>query len=206
MKKVYLVGDSISLKYNEPLKALLNGKCIFSRKGDENEIKEAIKNLNDPYGANGGDSFEVLEHLNKLKSEKFKCDILLLNAGLHDIRRDREDNSIQTRKMDYELNLKKIIAVGKKMAKKVIWISTTHVVDEIHNMREGGYLRFNADVEEYNYIANEVMKKEKIQIIDLNSFTKELKVTPLYKDHVHFTEEVSKLQAEYIYERIVGVL
>ena len=40
------------------------------------------------------------------------------------------------------------------------------------------------------------------RIIDLYKFTKSIEADDMYKDHVHFKDNISKKQAEYIYDNI----
>ena len=100
----------------------------------------------------------------------------------------------------------KIIELGNQLANKLIWISTTHVNNEIHNSRKSGYMRFNEDVIKYNKIASNIMKQNHIEIIDLYNFTKELECKEMYRDHVHFKDYISKKQAEYIYIKLEPLL
>ena len=92
--------------------------------------------------------------------------------------------------------------MGKEIANKFIWITTTHVDDTIHNKRKEGSFRFNQDVKKYNEIANIIMEKHNIPIIDLYTFTNQLRSDDMYRDHVHFTDNISKLQAEFIYKEL----
>ena len=202
MKKIFVIGDSISLYYHAYLKELLKEEAIYYRKGDEKEIQVALHDPNNPFGANGGDSKLIIEYLEQMKQKNQSYDLLLINCGLHDIRTDRESLKKQIDEKEYEENLKKIISLGKKLSNKLIWISTTHVNDKIHNARKGGYLRYNEDVVRYNEIADKIMKQNYIEIIDLYQFTKKIESEEMYRDHVHFKDEISKKQAEFIFESI----
>lgn len=202
MRKLFVIGDSISLYYHEHLKCLLNEVLDYSRKGNEEEVNNALNVPNNPFGANAGDSFQVLKYVESLKERNISLDILAFNCGLHDIRRDRENNSLQIFPEEYRENLKQIVTFCKQISNIVYWISTTHVNNEVHNLRKGGYLRYNEDVVLYNEIAREIMEKENIPIIDLYSFTKSIESDNMYKDHVHFIDEVSKRQAEFIVSNI----
>ena len=46
------------------------------------------------------------------------------------------------------------------------------------------------------------MEKHNIPIIDLYTFTNQLRSDDMYRDHVHFTDNISKLQAEFIYKEL----
>lgn len=206
MRKLFVIGDSISLYYHEPLKCQLKGILEYSRKGNDEEINNALNVPNEPRGANAGDSFQVLDYISTLKDKNIKLDIVAINCGLHDIRRDRENNNLQVEYEDYKKNLVKIVTILREISNKIYWIRTTHVKDERHNLRKGGYLRYNKDVIEINKIADEIMNKEKIDIIDLYSFTKSLEKEfseeEMYLDYIHFKEAVSQKQAEFIVKNI----
>ena len=206
MKSIFIIGDSISLYYHLYLKKFLKNKALYYRKGNETEIDEALHESNNIFSANGGDSSQVIEYMEQMIKKGSKYDILLINCGLHDIRTDRKNKKKQIEENVYKRNLNKIIELGNQLANKLIWISTTHVNNEIHNSRKSGYLRFNEDVIKYNKIASNIMKQNHIEIIDLYNFTKELECKEMYSDHVHFKDYISKKQAEYIYIKLEPLL
>ena len=206
MKKVFIIGDSISLHYHQYIKKLLENKAQYYRKGSTGEVQEALNDPNNPFGANGGDSNLVVEYMEELKNKNKKFEILLINCGLHDIRVDRRNNKIQLDENQYRENLNKIIEISKDLSNKLIWISTTPVNDEIHNSRNDGYLRYNKDVQKYNELAQNVMKINNIKIIDLYEFTQKLKSQEMYRDHVHYNEEICEKQAQFIYNNIKELL
>lgn len=191
---VFLIGDSISIQYGPYLKLYLADFAILDRKTDDGQ---AEKNLDVPGGANGGDSRMVLEYLRaKLKEPSFKPDYLLLNCGLHDIKRDPKTDDIQVNGDNYQKNMTEIVQILQKKKIKLIWIRTTWVVDSIHNAK-AGFNRYNADVLKYNAIADEICRKNKISSIDLYTFSKQLGAKH-FTDHVHYDKEAQSLQAAYV--------
>ncbi len=202
MKSIFLIGDSISLYYHKYLKELLKDEVKYYRKGNEDEIESALNNPNNPYGANGGDSNLVFKYMNQMIDDNKKYDLILVNCGLHDIRIDRKSLKRQTDKLQYKINIENILRLGQKMSSRFIWINTTPIRDKIHNKRKEGYIRYNKDVIEYNKIADDVMRENNIEIIDLYNFTKSIQIKDAYSDHVHFKEEISKDQAKFIYDNI----
>jgi len=58
-------------------------------------------------------------------------------------------------------------------------------------------LRYSKDVVTYDNAAKEIMKTHNIPCIDLCNFTKNLG-QGVYFDHVHFKEEIRKLQGAFI--------
>ena len=194
IRSVFVIGDSISIHYGPYLKELIQGQFNYDRKRG---VDEALENLDKPIGANAGDSNMVLKYLQEEMDKQVKYDILLLNCGLHDIRVDRGSMEIQIKSCLYERNLEEIINLAKKMAKVVIWVNTTPIIDKVHNSRNEGFLRFSKDLKIYNEIAEKIMVNQNIRTIDLYDFTSSLG-EDIYWDHVHFKKQIRKLQAAYI--------
>ncbi len=187
---LHVVGDSISIHYGPYLQTMLAGVMAYSRKTAPDG------SLDDAGAANGGDSSRVLAYLQSLQPEQ-KFDALLLNCGLHDIKRDPVTNQPQIATDYYAANLRAILAEGKRLAKHAIWVRTTPVIDERHNRLNTAFRRFEVDVEAYNAIADRIMREHDIPIIDLFTFTRNLGPA-VYVDHVHFTAEVRAQQAAFI--------
>ena len=100
MKTVHVVGDSISIQYGPYLEKYLGRHGRYSRKEDK------IGNMELPEGANGGDSAMVLDYLRLCAAEELHWDLLVINCGLHDIKRYNETCQINV--ADYEHNLRQI--------------------------------------------------------------------------------------------------
>ena len=192
---VFLIGDSISMQYGPYLEKFLAGSVTFSRKLDDGQ---AEKNLDVPVGANGGDSRMVLAYLKiKVKEPGFKPDYLVLNCGLHDIKHNVPEGKIQVNETEYRQNLLGIMAVLREKNIGLIWISTTAVVDSIHNKKSNSMKRYAADVETYNKIADELFNDNHVPIVDLFSFTQKLGVEQ-FIDHVHYNEQTRAMQGAYL--------
>lgn len=198
---VFVIGDSISLNYGPYLEDMIKSKYNYGRKSD---LEDAMEDLDKPRGANAGDSSMVLDYLKEEDDKGVKYEIVLLNCGLHDIRVDRDTKKIQIDEEDYKKNLNEVIGLANKMAKKVFWITTTPVNDEIHNKRKVGFLRYNKDVLKYNKIADEIMIENGVSSIDLYTFTSTLG-KDIYKDHVHFKEDIAKMQSSFIAGYLFGL-
>lgn len=210
LPKLFLLGDSISILYTPYLAKDLSNNFRFSRK---ESIGTGPTYLDFPTGnpdadymanANGGDSRMVLAYLRARFAEKdFRADVLVLNCGLHDIKRNPTTNDVEVRAEEYRGNLVAIqeLIRGKKM--DLIWINTTPVDDAIHNSRMHEYHRFDVDVREYNAISAEVFGRTHTPTVDLYTFTKRLG-SEHYIDHVHYDEPTRALQAAYIAGFIIG--
>jgi len=90
------------------------------------------------------------------------------------------------------------------MANKIIWVGLTPIIDEIHNSRKEGVLRYSEDVHAYDIAAKEIMAQYNIPCIDMYIFTKNLG-TDIYLNHVHFKKEISELQATLIADYLNSV-
>jgi len=194
IRGLFVIGDSISIHYGPYLREMIKDKFTYDRKRG---LEHALADLDKPVGANAGDSSMVLEYLQEEHDLGRRYDILAISCGMHDLRRDRESNMVQIEIDEYRRNLKSIVEISKKMANEVIWISLTSIIDEIHNARKSGVLRYSSDVEKYNEVSTSVMKDGKVKIIDLYNFTKNLD-EDIYCDHVHFKDEVRRLQGAFI--------
>lgn len=90
---------------------------------------------------------------------------------------------------------------------KILYGYEQHGIDNNrHNERKAGSFRYNEDVVKYNQIADSVMKHSKVESIDLYTFTKKLESADIYRDHVHFKDEISEKQAKFIYENLKKLL
>ena len=187
---LHVVGDSISIHYEPYLQTMLAGVMTYSRK------TASDGSLDDSGAANGGDSAMVLDYLRTLQPDR-PFAILLINCGLHDVKRDVTTNALQVPPDRYEANLRKILVEARQLAARTIWIRTTPVVDERHNRLNTAFQRFESDVEAYNITADRIMREHDITTIDLFTFTRNLG-SDIYADHVHFTTEVRAQQAAFI--------
>jgi lysophospholipase L1-like esterase len=190
LSHLYVIGDSISIHYGPYLQMMLTGIMTYSRKTAPNG------SLNDTGTANGGDSSMVLDYVRTLQPDR-PLDILLINCGLHDIKREVTTHALQVPLDRYEANLRDILAQAQRLAIRTIWVRTTPVIDERHNRLNTTFQRFESDVAAYNAAADRVMQERGIALIDLFTFTRNLG-PDVYADHVHFTAEVRAQQAAFI--------
>jgi lysophospholipase L1-like esterase len=195
-KQVFLIGDSISIYYTPYLQSDLADAVLFSRKGPS-QIESVDEEVEDPQ-ANGGDSRAVLNYLQmRFTDDRFHPDIVVVNCGLHDIKRNPNTNVIAIDSSEYRKNLIAMFALLHSHKARVIWISTTPVDDARHNSLSKQFYRYNADVERYNRIAREICATRHIPIIDLYEFTAHLGKDH-YIDHVHYDTSTRELQAAFI--------
>jgi hypothetical protein len=195
---LHVIGDSISIHYGPYLQTMLAGVMAYSRKTAPGG------SLDETGTANGGDSSLVLEYLRALQPVR-PFDFLLINCGLHDIKRAAPAYAEQVPLFRYAANLREILAQGRRLAARTIWVRTTPVIDERHNRLNTAFQRFEADVEAYNAAADHVMLEHGIACLDLFTFTRNLG-PEVYADHVHFTAVVRALQAAFIAGHLFGFI
>ncbi|MDD3726503.1 MAG: SGNH/GDSL hydrolase family protein, partial [Candidatus Ratteibacteria bacterium] len=149
-------------------------------------------------GVNGGDSSMVLKYLWAVKEKNiYHPDYILLNCGIHDIKRNAISKTYQVPPKEYEKNLREINSVVREMGAYLIWVRTTPVKEKTGIHDELKTVRYNSDVVLYNNIADRVMRKLKVPVIDLYTFTLNLG-EDVFIDNVHPDEKTAELQAAFI--------
>lgn len=193
--RLFVVGDSISIDYGPYLQAYIRPFLDYARKTGE---AEALLELDNPQGANGGDSSMVLDYLRGVeRAGGLEADLLLLNCGLHDIKTDPATGAKQVPLDRYRDNLREILAAATRLGVKTVWVSTTPVDDAMHQARDCGFHRYLAEVRYYNQAAEGIMANVGIPVADLYAFTSTL-TGEIFEDGVHFKEPVRALQAAFL--------
>lgn len=196
LKQIFVVGDSISIQYGPYLESYLGGLLQYDRKSDDGGAPAQLEVYEGP---NGGDSRSVAGYLEtRARDKSFRPDFLMVNCGLHDIRRKQgEAAAYQVGLQDYRANLERIYAAARRIGAQLIWVRTTPVIDSIHNRPGMEFHRYATDQQRYNDIADEFFKDRDVPAIDLDGFTRQLG-EDIFIDHVHFNEQVRALQAAFI--------
>jgi lysophospholipase L1-like esterase len=169
MKRVILVGDSIRMGYQELVRAQLEGWA-------------------DVWGPeqNGGTSENVLAHLDEWAITR-RPDVLHINCGLHDLRKEFGQDAAAVPLPAYTDNLRTIMTrVKTETDAIVIWALTTPVNQEWHRKTKG-FDRFEADVAAYNAAAADIAQELDIVVNDLvATVTSAGRDDLLLPDGVHF--------------------
>jgi lysophospholipase L1-like esterase len=194
-RSIFVLGDSISIQYGPFLQQALAGFADVSRKSG---LEEALQDLNRAQGANGGDSRDCLKYLQEmLRAGALHPDLFLLNCGLHDIKCQTSGRHTQVRQDEYKANLGAILMMLRDAGIPLAWMRTTPVDESKHNLPTSEIWRWSADVDRYNAIADEVMRKAHIPIIDLHGYTTGQGQQPT-SDGRHFPEALQRLQAAFL--------
>jgi lysophospholipase L1-like esterase len=179
LPKVVLLGDSIRAGYKDTVIKALEGKAVVWTP------KENCKS-----------STYTRENLAKWM-EGQNPDVIHINAGLHDLVLKEPDTNV-TEIGTYKENIQAIFDEMKKKwpTAKIIWATTTPVVDELNaKSREAGTAdgkrvawRENAQVVRFNQAAAEVLAGRDVVVDDLYMAVKDMNDQDLYiADGVHFS-------------------
>jgi len=182
--QVILIGDSIRHGYQPVVSEILAGKA-------------------DVWGpdANGGDSRNVLDHLEEWVLGR-QADVVHLNCGLHDIKRTTAGYQVPLDR--YAANLREIVRrVKSEWSGELIWATTTPVLEKRHN-RGGPFERHVSAVESYNAAARQIMEERGVQVNDLYEVIR--RAGPercLKEDGVHMNEHGNALLAEAVAAAVI---
>ncbi len=192
LPRVLLLGDSISIGYTLPLRAKLAGVA--------NVVRPAT---------NCGPSRSALSHLDEWLGDR-PWDVIHFNFGLHDMKHVLPGSERMVAvgttgsgplepPESYARNLRQIARRLQRTGARLIWCSTTPVP-------EGAFGRVAGEEQNYNAIANRVMREAGIEVQDLH---KRLLAEPQRLQRpgdVHFTAAGSTRIAELLAPRIVQAI
>ena len=182
LPRVLLIGDSISMGYTLPVRALLKGKANVHR-----------------IPANGGPTVNGLKNL-KAWLGTGKWDVVHFNFGIHDMK-FMEPGKQQVPPEAYEKNLRELVKQLQATGAKLIWATTTPIPDGELNPP-----RTFDKVPAYNAIATRVMTEHGVTINDLNgAITPHLGKLQNPKD-VHFNAAGSEFLAKEVAAKIEAQL
>ena len=185
---IVLIGDSIRMGYQNHVASQLAGRAeVWAPK------------------PNGGDSRNVLAHLNQWVLAR-QPDVVHVNCGLHDLK--RAFGAASAVPLDeYERNVRQILQrLQRELNGAVVWATTTPVDENWHHQNKG-FDRLEADVEAYNAAARAVAEDLGVPTDDLFAvIQQEGKARLLTQDGVHFTEEGSQLLGRVVAECVWGYL
>ena len=172
MKNVILLGDSIRMGYDKSVKKTLEGKAnvIFP----EENCRFASYLLR-----------YIPEYFGDTKREDI--DVIHWNAGLWDCLRLYEEEP-HTPLDVYEYYIERICIRIKKLCPnaRVIFATSTKVLSEKMNVN---FKRYNEEIEKYNEVAVNVVKKYGFKVNDLYALSSTLPES-VHSDPVHYYTSV----------------
>ncbi|MEJ8818623.1 SGNH/GDSL hydrolase family protein [Lacibacter sp. H407] len=179
-KKLLVIGDSISMGYTPFL---------------EKSLAPDILVTHNP--GNGGSTVRGVASVEKWLDNR-QWDVILFNFGLHDMmykdsanKNDVVNGKVSVPLEEYRKNLETIVGILRETTAKLYFVTTTTVPQNSSSRKV-------EDPAKYNAVAQEVMKKNGIEVIDL--YTASLTIHPQNSKprNVHYTPEGYELLASYI--------
>jgi len=183
--QVLIIGDSISIGYFKPTKALLEPTAqVYHNAGNAQHTAHGLAQLDAWLG-------------------ETKWDVIHFNHGLHDLKYVDENGKRvppaqghqQIPLGDYTRNLDELAKRLKKSGAHLIFATTTPVP-------QGAHGRVPGDAKRYNDAALAIMRKHRIPVNDLYAFALPRLDSIQRPRDVHFTKEGSQLLAEQVAESI----
>jgi acyl-CoA thioesterase-1 len=170
LPRVLLIGDSISMGYTLPTRALLKG----------------VANVHRP-ATNCGPTIRGVQEIDKWL-EGGKWDVIHFNFGLHDLKymdeagknTSPEKGHLQVPLPEYEKNLEILVTKMERTGARLIFATTTPVPEKEPQRKK------DSD-QQYNAAAREVMKRHHVAIDDLDAFVRQSTAPIQLPNNVHFT-------------------
>lgn len=189
MKNVILIGDSIRQGYQETVRGELKGLA-------EIWMPEA----------NGGNSEKVKTHLEEW-AFTHPADLIHINCGLHDLRREfgAQENAVPL--AQYGENLRWIFdQLCTRTDAIIVWAAITPVNQEWHQQTKD-FQRFQDDVIAYNTLASSIAAEFNVDVDPLYAVVEAAgRDSILLPDGVHYTPEgyahLGRKVAAFIRERL----
>ena len=185
MKTILLIGDSIRMGYQEKVRQQL---------ADWAYVQAPEKN--------GGTSENILAHLDQWVLSR-RADVVHINCGLHDIKREFDQDTTAVPLSVYTANVRSILTrLLAETKATVVWALTTPV-NQVWHHRNKPFDRFETDVAAYNKAASEICRELGVTTNDLYSVVVSAGADNiLLEDGVHFKPEGYALLGESVAECI----
>ena len=179
-KKLLVIGDSISIGYTPFLeKSLAPDFFVAHNPG------------------NGGSTGRGVASVEKWLDNR-QWDVILFNFGLHDLvykdsanKYDVLNGKVSVPLEEYRRNLETIVGILRETTAKLYFVTTTTVPQNSAGRKV-------EDPAKYNAVAQEVMKKNGIEVIDLYAASLTIHPQNSKPGNVHYTPEGYELLASYI--------
>jgi len=185
MPRVVLIGDSIRMGYEPCVRRTLEGAADVLAPEE-----------------NGGPSTRVLANLDAWVIEPAP-DVVHLNCGLHDLKREFGASANAVPLNDYAANVEAVFSriLGETSA-RLVWAATTPVNHAWHHARKD-FDRFEEDVVAYNRAAADIAGRLGVAVNDLYGVVMQAGRDRLLRpDGVHFTDEGSDVLGRAVAEAV----
>lgn len=188
MKKVILFGDSIRLGYRATVAQELQGQA---------EVWSPDENCEN--------SLRILTYWSTWLKDK-SPDVLHLNCGLHDIKTISASTRELLVPLDfYKRNLNWILDLLQERipTTKLIFATTTPVLQDVTSSPDRGFHRYNSDILAINQAAKEICERHRVEVNDLHSLVLEQGPENMINpDGVHYDEAQSQILGRAVAAKI----
>ncbi len=193
MKNILLLGDSIrhgapgSPGYGKIVKEKLEGRAnVYAPEDNCRFVQYTLRYL--------------YNWASELSEVKDKIDVIHWNNGLWDVLHLNGDEAL-TPKEIYICFLKRVHDMLRKLFPnaRIIFALSTPVEEDMANP---SFMRYNAEIEEYNSSARELMESLGVEVNDLYSVIKPYG-REVHSDWVHFNERGCELLADAVITKIM---
>lgn len=175
LPRVLLIGDSISIGYTLPVRALLEGQANVHRPP-----------------TNCGSTHSGVLNLDQWLGEG-KWDVIHFNWGMHDLKlMPSGHQNVSPEK--YERHLRELVSRLQKTRATLIFATTTPLARDT----EGKFRRVAGAENAYNDAAKKVMNENGVKVNDLHAHALAKIESIQSKDGVHFTAEGSQFLARQV--------
>lgn len=189
LPRVLLLGDSISIGYTLPVRALLKVKANVHRPPENcASTRAGLRDLDKWLGTG-------------------KWDVIHFNWGLHDLKYVDENGQLADKAKgkqfvpleEYEKNLTTLVERLQKTGATLIWCSSTPVP-------EGTQGRVAGEETRYNEVALKIMKQKGVAVDDLWAFAKPRLAKIQLPANAHYSSEGSQELAKQVASEIEKAL
>ena len=168
--KVLLLGDSIRMSY-QPL------------------VTEMLKDAADVVGPDDNCAFTLwtLHSIERWLGDAGQPDIVHWNNGIHDCGHNPDRSPVQIPIEMYRANLEFILKRLKDLTPHVIWATSTPVHPQ-RPFRDDQWAWRNAEIDQYNAVAIQLMRDNEVPIDDLHQLVWDHIDNYLAEDQLHLSE------------------
>ena len=192
MKKLFLIGDSIRMNYEDLVAQALEGQVRVYSPGENARFAAYT------YYALGNweNDMRVGEDL----------DVVHWNVGLHDVVHMHNDDVVTPPEI-YGYYLGRIVDRLEDLYPRAVKIfaTSTPVREELHNDTPW-FRRYNREIDRINEVAREVLPKRGVLINDLHAVIAACAPEEVFSDRAHFNAKGASLLAEAVLRAVCPFL
>ncbi|MEW6751650.1 MAG: GDSL-type esterase/lipase family protein [Candidatus Latescibacterota bacterium] len=178
--RLLLLGDSIRMSYQPIVARLLEGRAQVVGPADNCQF-----------------ALYTLSSLNRWMAELGAPDAVHWNNGIHDCGHSPNRAPVQIPLAEYAANLGFILQALRAVTPKVVWATSTPV-HPARPFRADQWSWRNAEIDQYNAAALEVMRAQGVPVDDLHALVWQHQDEYLAEDQLHLSPAGQRACAEAV--------